>query len=68
MAGDFAPAAHLGTPDELKELVDALHQREVGVVLSWPPLGLPVDGRPLAPDDEEAAAALVEGEPSFGPV
>lgn len=33
----FAPAAHWGTPRELRSLVDACHEAGVGVILDWVP-------------------------------
>ena len=51
-AGDFAPAHWLGTPQQVMGLVDRLHQRDIGVVLTWPPEGGSVDGRPPVPPTE----------------
>lgn len=33
----FAPSARFGSPDELRSLVDALHQQGIGVLLDWTP-------------------------------
>ncbi len=35
--GYFAPHAPLGTPDELRLLIDRLHQADIGVILDWAP-------------------------------
>jgi len=51
----FAPTARYGSPDELRYLIDHLHQRDIGVILDWVPSHFPsdefalgrFDGRPL---------------------
>ena len=44
----FAPTARLGAPEELMELVDALHRAEIGVILDWVPSHFPADGHSLS--------------------
>ncbi|HET7174147.1 MAG TPA: 1,4-alpha-glucan branching protein GlgB [Nocardioidaceae bacterium] len=44
----FAPTARLGTPDELRLLVDRLHQAGIGVILDWVPAHFPRDDWALA--------------------
>jgi len=44
----YAPTARYGSPDEFKELVDALHRRGVGVVVDWVPAHFPRDDWALA--------------------
>jgi 1,4-alpha-glucan branching enzyme len=39
----FAPAARWGEPDDLKFLIDCLHQAGVGVILDWVPAHFPKD-------------------------
>ncbi len=41
--GYFAPTARHGGPDDLRFLVDTLHQRGVGVILDWVPSHFPTD-------------------------
>jgi 1,4-alpha-glucan branching enzyme len=50
----FAPTARWGTPDELRELVDAFHQRGIGVLLDWVPAHFPRDAWALARFDGTA--------------
>ncbi|MVA76010.1 1,4-alpha-glucan branching protein GlgB [Auraticoccus sp. F435] len=37
VTGYFAPFASMGTPDELRLLVDRLHQAGIGVIMDWVP-------------------------------
>ncbi len=39
----FAPAARWGEPDELRFLIDTLHQAGIGVILDWVPAHFPKD-------------------------
>ncbi len=39
----FAPTARLGSPDELRFLIDRLHQAGIGVLLDWVPAHFPKD-------------------------
>jgi 1,4-alpha-glucan branching enzyme len=44
----YAPTARLGTPDDFKHLIDALHQEGIGVLMDWVPAHFPKDDWALA--------------------
>lgn len=55
VSGYYAPTARWGTPEQLRTLIDAFHQRGIGVIMDWVPGHFPkddwalarFDGRPL---------------------
>ncbi|MFD4530447.1 1,4-alpha-glucan branching enzyme, partial [Streptomyces sp. NPDC058470] len=65
VTGFYAPTARLGTPDDFKYLVDALHRAGIGVVMDWVPAHFPrddwalaeFDGRPLYEHEDPQRAA-----------
>ncbi|WP_406446126.1 1,4-alpha-glucan branching enzyme [Streptomyces sp. NBC_00631] len=70
VTGFYAPTARLGTPDDFKHLVDALHRAGIGVLMDWVPAHFPrddwalaeFDGRPLY----EHADPLRAAHPDWG--
>jgi 1,4-alpha-glucan branching enzyme len=50
----FAPTPVFGSPDDLREFVDRLHQRGIGVILDWVPAHFPRDEFALAKFDGTA--------------
>ena len=50
----FAPMSRLGRPDELRYLVDRLHQAGIGVILDWVPGHFPKDSWALGRFDGTA--------------
>ncbi|GHJ36136.1 1,4-alpha-glucan branching enzyme [Streptomyces sp. TS71-3] len=65
VTGFYAPTARLGTPDDFKHLVDALHRAGIGVLVDWVPAHFPrddwalaeFDGRPLYEHQDPVRAA-----------
>ncbi|NXY98993.1 1,4-alpha-glucan branching enzyme [Streptomyces sp. BR123] len=65
VTGYYAPTARMGTPDDFRMLVDALHRAGIGVILDWVPAHFPrddwalaeFDGRPLYEHQDPRRAA-----------
>jgi len=50
----YAPTARYGSPDDLRHLIDRLHQRGIGVLVDWVPAHFPKDAFALARFDGTA--------------
>ncbi|MFF8918543.1 1,4-alpha-glucan branching enzyme [Streptomyces sp. NPDC015032] len=65
VTGFYAPTSRLGTPDDFRFLVDALHRAGIGVIIDWVPAHFPrddwaladFDGRPLYEHSDPSRAA-----------
>ncbi|WP_328483868.1 1,4-alpha-glucan branching enzyme [Streptomyces sp. NBC_00377] len=58
VTGFYAPASRLGTPDDLKFLVDSLHRAGIGVIVDWVPAHFPKD---------DWALGRFDGDPLYEP-
>ncbi|HEY5187632.1 MAG TPA: 1,4-alpha-glucan branching protein GlgB, partial [Solirubrobacteraceae bacterium] len=54
VTGYYAPSPRFGSPDDLRQFVDRLHERGVGVILDWVPAHFPRDDFALARFDGTA--------------
>ncbi|MEU4178924.1 1,4-alpha-glucan branching enzyme [Streptomyces sp. NPDC026589] len=65
VTGFYAPTSRMGTPDDFRFLVDALHRAGIGVLMDWVPAHFPrddwalaeFDGRPLYEHSDPQRAA-----------
>lgn len=65
VTGFYAPTSRMGSPDDFRFLVDALHRAGIGVIMDWVPAHFPrddwalaeFDGRPLYEHSDPRRAA-----------
>jgi 1,4-alpha-glucan branching enzyme len=54
VTGYYAPTSRFGSEDDLRYLIDQLHQNGIGVIMDWVPAHFPKDDWALAKYDGEA--------------
>jgi 1,4-alpha-glucan branching enzyme len=67
VTGFYAPSSRYGTPEEFMQLVDALHQNGIGVILDWVPSHFPTDSFALANFDGTSLYEHADPQQGFHP-
>ncbi len=67
VTGYFAPTARFGSPDDLRFLIDYLHQRGIGVILDWVPAHFPTDEFALGRFDGTALYEHLDARKGYHP-
>jgi 1,4-alpha-glucan branching enzyme len=65
--GYYSPTARYGSPDDLRHLIDRLHQRGIGVILDWVPAHFPTDSFSLGRFDGSALYEHIDPRQGFHP-
>ena len=66
-SGYYAPTSRYGSPDDLRFLVDQLHQKGIGVILDWVPAHFPTDAFSLGRFDGSALYEHIDPRQGFHP-
>jgi 1,4-alpha-glucan branching enzyme len=67
VTGYYAPTSRFGSPDDFRELVDALHAKGIGVIVDWVPAHFPTDDFALARFDGTALYEHADPRVGFHP-
>jgi 1,4-alpha-glucan branching enzyme len=63
----YAPTARFGAPDDLRYLINHLHERGIGVIVDWVPGHFPTDAHALGRFDGTAAYEHLDSRQGYHP-